>query len=296
MGIWDALRGLFAGKGKDGTLTFEELARRLGLGADELRAVRATYTEFEVAKRSGGTRPIAEPSRPLKRVQRLVLRRLLGKLRAHPAAHGFERGRSIVTNARLHAGKRVVLRLDLEDFFGSIKAGRVETYFRRVGWDGEAASLLARICTHRGSLPQGAPTSPRLSNLVNFRLDSRLAALARRFGADYTRYADDLTFSFAEDSSAAYRVVLSAVRKIVAEEGYRLHTRKKLRVSRRHRRQTVTGLVVNVRASLPRETRRWLRAVEHRARTGRETTLTPAQLAGWRALRAMVDYPPGGRN
>jgi RNA-directed DNA polymerase len=292
MSIWDALRGLFGATGGDrvGTLSVEELARRLALGPEELRALRPTYHEFEVPKRSGGTRRIAEPGRPLKRVQRLLLRRLLGKLRAHPAAHGFERGRSIVTNAQPHAKRSVLLRLDLEDFFGSTKAARVESYFRSIDWNAEAAALLTRLCTHRGSLPQGAPTSPRLSNLVNFRLDARLAALARSCGANYTRYADDLTFSFPEDRPESYRALLRAVKSIVAEEGYRLHTRRKLRISRSHERQIVTGLVVNERVSLPRRTRRWLRAVEHYVRTGRETTLTPAQLAGWRALQAMIDH------
>src|SRR6185295_19177959 len=122
----------------------------------------------------------------LKRVQRLILRRLLRRLRSHTAAHGFERGRSIVTAALPHARRAVVLRMDVHDFFLSTKSEKVSSYFRRVGWNAEAATLLTKLCTHRGGLPQGAPTSPRLSNLLNFRLDARLSALARAHGASYT--------------------------------------------------------------------------------------------------------------
>lgn len=292
MGFWDSLRGLFEGRGAGaggGGLGVDELARRLGLGEAELRALVPRYRPFSIRKRSGAERIIDEPAADLKRVQRLILRRLLGRLRAHPAAHGFERGRSIVTAALPHARRAVVLRLDVQDFFLSTRAETVQAYFRRIGWGAEAAGLLTRLCTHRGGLPQGAPTSPRLSNLVNFRLDARLAALGRSRGANYTRYADDMTFSFDADEHETLVTVIQTTKKVLREEGYRLHTERKLRVLRPHMRQTVAGLVVNERVRLPRATRRWLRAVEHRASLSLETTLTPAQLQGWRALRHMVD-------
>ncbi|HWW75269.1 MAG TPA: reverse transcriptase family protein, partial [Pyrinomonadaceae bacterium] len=276
MGLWDSIRGLFkgsAGGAADdwGTrssrgvnsganaapaLGVAELARRLGVTEAELRALSPRYNSFRVPKRSGGERVIHEPEEELKRVQRLVQRRLLKRLRSHAAAHGFERGRSIVTAALPHARRAVVLRMDVRDFFAETSAARVETYFRRVGWNAEAAALLARLCTHAGGLPQGAPTSPRLSNLVNFRLDARLSALARSQGAAYTRYADDMTFSFDADERENIVAVIRTAKKILGEEGYRLHTDKKLRVLRRHARQTVAGLVVNEGVRLPRATRR----------------------------------------
>jgi hypothetical protein len=291
VGLWDSIRGLFKGGGESagGTLGVDELARRLGVGEAELRAIVPRYRSFTVNKRSGGQRRIEEPAADLKRVQRLILRRLLRRLRAHPAAHGFERGRSIVTAALPHARRAVVLRMDVQDFFLSTKAERVEAYFRRTGWGAEAAGLLTQLCTSRGGLPQGAPTSPRLSNLVNFRLDARLASLARKHGAAYTRYADDMTFSFPSDEHETYVNVIQTTKKALREAGYRLHTERKLRVLRPHMRQTVAGLVVNDGVRLPRATRRWLRAVEHRASLSIETTLTPAQLQGWRALRHMVE-------
>lgn len=286
-----------------------DVSRRLGLSVAELQAVRIEYASFAIPKRGGGAREILAPAPQLKQVQRRIHRRLLRRLRAHPHATGFERGHSIVSNAFPHAGKDVVIRLDLKDFFGSIKVDCVQRYFRFIGYDDEAAGLLTRLCTHEGALPAGAPTSPRLSNLVNYKLDARLAALAAARGLSYSRYADDITFSARQaDVDAAeraagkpegcgtstYRVndVIHGAKRILKEEGYRLHMRRKLRIYRRHQRQVVTGLVVNVKPALPRSTRRRLRAIEHHLRTGRPATLDTQQLAGWIALKRMIGVEP----
>jgi retron-type reverse transcriptase len=293
-----------ANQQRAGTLGVDELARRLGVSEHELRSVTITYDEFQIPKRGGGTRTITAPNPQLKAAQRLILRRLLGSLRAHRWATGFERDSSIVSNAVPHLRQDVVIRLDIKDFFGSTKSSRVESYFRRIGWNAEAAGLLTGLCTFRGSLPQGAPTSPRLSNLVNYRLDARLDELARRRTFGYTRYADDLTFSGPESTPKqlgskikydSFRIndIIHAVKQIVSEEGYVLHTDKKLRIYRRHDRQLVTGIVVNEKPNLPRATRRRLRAIEHRLRTRGEATLTAEQLAGWRALLQMVRTESG---
>ncbi|HEV3446044.1 MAG TPA: reverse transcriptase family protein [Gemmataceae bacterium] len=303
MGLGNLLSKLLArliqGKGYG----VDELARRLGMSAADLRAVAPVYREFAIAKRDGGRRKILAPANNLKDLQRRILRRLLARLKCHPAVHGFERGKSIVSNARCHVGKAVVLRFDLKDFFPSTTAARVHRYFRKIGWNRDASKLLVRLCTHEGGLPQGAPTSPRLSNLVNYRLDARLAGLAARprlrnprtgrlapaqARATYTRYADDLTLSFATDDPKLIRNLIIQVKYLVGSEGYQLHLHKKLQIRRRHDRQLVTGLVVNESVNLPRARRRWLRAVEHRLARGQEATLTPAQVAAWRALAAMV--------
>jgi RNA-directed DNA polymerase len=291
---------------RPGPLGVDELVRRLGVGERELRDLPVSYRSLTLPKRTGGVRSLAVPSSALKAMQRRILRGLLRNLLAHPCATGFERGHSIVTNARPHVGQELVIKLDLKDFFGSTSAGRVEHYFHRIGWNAEAAALLVRLCTHAGGLPTGAPTSPRLSNLVNYRLDARLDALARCYGMSYSRYADDLTFSgpairhyphhnpktlapLPPESPARVNDIINRVKRILARDGYTLHTDKKLRIARRHDRQIVTGLVVNEKVQLPRATRRWLRAVEHRLATSSEATLTPAQLAGWRALGEMVE-------
>ncbi|MBI83268.1 MAG: hypothetical protein CMJ81_08745 [Planctomycetaceae bacterium] len=309
-----------------------ELARRLGIPEQELRTVDPVYHAFSIPKRSGGTRKILAPEPRLKRFQRLLLRRVFAKLSVHPAATGFEPGRSIVTNARTHQGQAVVLRFDLIDFFSSTSTKRLRKYFRQIGWNRPASKLLLRLCTQQGGLPQGAPTSPRLSNLLNYRLDARLAGLIVKLRGRYTRYADDITISFAtRDLHAAgksdfparnsaggtpnhptqtptgqdtIRSITRAVQKVIESEGYRMHHRKKLSVRRQHQQQVVTGLVVNQRVNLPRSTRRWLRAVEHRTQMSqplsltsyqpgsysrrKSPTLSPAQLEGWRSFRAMV--------
>jgi len=291
MGIVDFLSELFGGKGKGRTI--DELARRLKYKPENLRAVKPSYHEFEIPKRSGGKRKICAPDKELKALQRVILKRLIGHLKAHPAATGFERGRSIVGNASAHMGKAVVLRMDIKDFFPSTPAKRVRDYFRAIGWNREATDVLVRLLTWKGGLPQGAPTSPRLSNLVNHRLDARLDALAKSRGAVYTRYADDITFSFDQDDSQRITKVKHLAGMIIRDEGYSIHTRKKVSIRRKHQCQLVTGLVVNSRVNLPRYTRRRLRAVEHHAATNRPSTLTPAQLAGWRSFASMVDKQRG---
>ncbi len=275
-------RGLW---GDDG-LGVAELARRLG-APEEALSRTPRYEPRHIPKR-GGTRLLHVPDDDLKTLQRRILRRLLKRLRCHPAAKGFQPGESIVTHAALHAGRAVVVRLDLRDFFPATRTRRAYDYFRKIGWGRRAARLLTDLCTHHGGLPQGAPTSPRLSNLLNYRLDRRLAAMADRLGARYSRYADDITFSFDPDDRDRVRYVVRFVRRAAAAEGYRVHARK-LRIRRRHQQQRVTGLVVNAGVRLPRATRRWLRAVEHHLRTGRAATLTPQQLAGWHAFRQMVE-------
>jgi len=291
----------------------DELARRIGIEAELLRAVKPAYREFRVPKRSGGERRILAPDKNLKMVQRLILHRVLARLKSHPAAMGFERGRSIVTNALPHVGQAVVVRMDLKNFFESTKSKRVEKFFHAIGWNNEASKLLTALTTYKGSLPQGAPTSPRLANLVNVRLDSRLTGLAAKAGqrirrwrnpatgeeiyADppskihlvYTRYADDLTFSLSEDNIYAVSGIVSSARNIIEDEGYEPHLKKKFKIRRRHQQQNVTGLVTNVRVALPRAARRRLRAIEHHLRMGRPATLTPQQLAGWRSMQFMID-------
>lgn len=271
----------------------DELARRLGLEAGELRSARPSYTRFTIPKRGGGVRQIVAPDPATKALQRRILHRLLARLPVHPACHGFERGRSIVSNAAPHAGQGVVIRLDIRDFFRSTSARRVRRFFRVLGWNREAAAVLSRLTTLDGGLPQGAPTSPRLANLVNIQLDARLDGLASTFQATYTRYADDLTFSFGDGGHDLERPVIQATRRFLRQTGYELHLGRKLRVRRRHQRQLVTGLVVNERVALPRARRRWLRAVEHHIRTGRPATLTQAQLVGWHAFELMVERSGG---
>jgi len=288
MGLWSGLQKLWHWLRHGFGLTAEELARRLGCGLAELEALQPAYREFQVPKRSGGQRRLCAPEDRLKEMQRRILRRLLARLKCHPAATGFQPGQSIVTHARRHASRAVIVRLDIKDFFPTTAARRVYKYFRRIGWNRTAGRLLARLCTHEGGLPQGAPTSPRLSNLVNYRLDCRLAAMARKLGAGYSRYADDITLSFPVDDRKRIRYMITFAGNVARSDGYQVHGARKLQIRRQHQQQRVTGLVVNERVGLPRTVRRRLRAIEHHVRTGRPATLSAAQLAGWRALQHMI--------
>jgi hypothetical protein len=298
MGLFSKVAGMFSKGG--GGRSLEDLCARLGVTSAELRAVRVEYSEFTIPKRDGSRRTIAAPSEGLKRVQRLILRRVLGRLPVHPSVVGFERGLSFVDHARAHAGRAVIVRFDIREFFPSTPEKRVREYLRAIGWGNEAGAELCRLCCRNGALPQGAPTSPRLANLVNGEMDHRLAGAAAKYGASYTRYADDLAFSCEIDVPEAVRTLITVVGLVLKECGYRVNRKKGPRVLRRHQRQTVTGLIVNDGpARLSRKTRRWLRAVEHRAASGSARggapSLSASQLAGWRALRLMVDAQGGRR-
>jgi len=271
----------------------EELARRLGLSPDDLAAFEPGYKVATIPKKRGGTRTLHIPDRDTKALQRTILRKLLAKLKTHPTATGFDPGISIAHNAGMHVGMAVVIKLDIKDFFPNTDAQRIDRYFRRVGWDAQCAALLTNLVTHNGGLPQGAPTSPRLSNLVNYVLDSQIERAAKKFKGTYTRYADDITISYPKDYPRHVRGTVQSVRRECKYHGYTVHTRGKLRIVRRHQQQRVTGLVVNDKVALPRDKRRWLRAVQHRLNTTGKASLTQEQLDGYKALQHMIDTQAG---
>ena len=268
--------------------SFKELCDFLKISENELKMTQVSYREFTLRKRNGGMRLISSPCDELKKMQRLINRRLLEGIQSHFSCCGFEPGESIVYNAEPHQGKKVVIKVDIRDFFASTGSERVYNFFRKLGWNEEVSELLTQLTTYKESLPQGAPTSPKLSNLVNYRLDSRLSAFTTSIGGDYTRYADDITVSLSEDEAFRISHVLSFIRKLLVETGYRPNKRK-IRVLRSHQQQKVTGLVVNQKVQLPRNTRKWLRAVRHRQETTGRCSLNNNQLNGWLALEKMIN-------
>lgn len=269
-------------------LTLADAIERLDLSETDARDIRTmAYHRVEIPKRRGGQRVLHIPDEPTKQLQRRILRRLLSRARCHRCAVGFERGRSIVDAARPHVGKDVVLRIDIAEFFPSTTSERVRDWFRRSGWDDAAAEFLTRCVTHEGALPQGAPTSPRISNLVNARLDGAFFHLALRFGGHYTRYADDITLSFDGVSGRRVRAVLQISRRILKRFGYRMQGRK-TRILRKHQRQDVLGLTVNAQVAVSRRMRRRLRAARHQQRVLGECAMSPSALQGWTAFEDMV--------
>jgi RNA-directed DNA polymerase len=301
-----------------------QLAEALGLTVAELRwltyhrdvASAIHYRRFTIPKRDGSKRAIWAPMPRLKDAQRWVSRNIVEKLLVHGSVHGFLPGRSTLTNAASHLGSKLVVKVDIKDFFPTVTFPRVKGVFRKAGYREEVATLLALLCTesprevvpHEGKtyyvalgprcLPQGAPTSPALTNTLGLRLDRRLSGLARTLGWRYTRYADDLTFSLGSDHPGPPRVgtLLGSVRRVVEAEGFSIHP-DKTAVARSGGRQRITGLVVNGDGPprVPRDFKRRLRAAVHNRALGRPSPTgdSLATLQGWAAYLHMTDPAVG---
>lgn len=315
----------------------EALAKGLGVSIPALRWLcfhrdvesQSHYHVFTIPKRDGSSRTITAPLPELKAAQRWLLRNVVEKLPVHGAAHGFLTGRSIATNAVVHAGADVIVKVDVKDFFPTVTFRRVKGLFRKAGLPENVATLSALLATEppretvefRGktlrvaegprACPQGAPTSPAILNAMCLRLDLRMSGLARMMGFVYTRYADDLAFSYRSDanakgakgtrSAAPIGALLRGVTQILKGEGFRLNA-KKTTVLRRGNAQRVTGLIVNApnkegvpAARVARDVVRKLKAAiwnrEHgRPAMGEESL---AQLKGMAAFIHMADAKRG---
>jgi hypothetical protein len=301
-----------------------QLCEALNLTVSELRrlcyqreaSTYSHYTRFEIPKRSGGMRAIWAPLPTLKQAQHWILHEILERLLVHGAAHGFLSGRSIATNAAEHRNSQLLVKLDIENFFPSISWKRVKGVFRKAGYPEQIATLLALLCTeapreivqHNGKthyvalaercLPQGAPTSPALTNALCLRLDRRITGFSDKAGWRYTRYADDLTFSFAADNTneADISRLLGTVKRILGEEGFNVNV-KKTHVIRQHQMQQVTGLIVNG-AQAPRVSRslkRQMRAALHNLQHGKGLKEGESlnRLKGYAAYIAMTERDLG---
>lgn len=230
------------------------------------------YKHFTIPKRSGGTRAIMSPNKSLKILQGKLNSVLATVYKPKPAAHGFVQARSIVTNAKPHCGQRLVLNIDLKDFFPTINFGRVRGLFiaKPYGLPAAAATVLAQLCCYNNQLPQGAPTSPTISNMICSRLDTQLELLAERHKCAYTRYADDITFStyrsnFAPEicSHADGGVTLGEkFLEAITSNGFVINY-EKLHLQRWDSHQEVTGLTVNRKVNAPRRFIRQVRAMLH---------------------------------
>lgn len=253
-----------------------------------LFSYRQSYAEFWIEKKAGGYRRISHPNRTLQRVQRTILKRILDRLHVGPHCHGFSPGSRLVEHATQHSGARALLSVDIESFFPSIGIARVARVFRAAGYDGSVAMMLAYLCTHRATLPQGAPSSPKLANLACYRLDLRLSGYASKRGLVYTRYADDMSFS--GPSAAALAKSLPMIRHIVATCGFRLNDRK-TRLAGAGRALRVTGLTVaSGSVGIGRQRLRVVRAMIHRFHCG-ASDATLAQIQGQLDHISDVDTP-----
>ena len=242
------------------------------------------YRHFSVPKRDGSPRDLVEPGPALKAAQRKILRLFLNKSKAHSAALGFRRKKSIADHAWAHAGAAIVITADIEDFFPSTTRQRVKSWWRAQGYSTLETRLLTSLTTYRGSLPQGAPTSPALSNLINSDLDAALDRRVRQTGGTYTRYADDLVFSWPHglEPPADFE---QAVRAVLREYGYALHPRKGWHVWRRRDEPEITGVYLTRQGTvdIPDSMRRIMRVLAHSKDEGDQ-----ARLAGYQGYERMI--------
>lgn len=202
---------------------------------------KSLYRIFEIPKKSGGFRQIEAPCERLKHIQRWIEKEIVDKFVISEYATGFRKKMSIVDNAQKHVGKELVINMDIQDFFPSVKYESIFLMFMYIGYKKDVAHLLTKLCTNAENvLPQGSPASPAISNHVLLKLDKRLGKLADSVGADYSRYADDITFS----GNKGIKTIIPLVESIISEEGYQVN-KKKTRLQYHNRRQEVTGLIVN---------------------------------------------------
>lgn len=207
------------------------------------------YKEYKIPKKRGGTRIIDEPFPSLKECQRWILDNILwpyGKSTLSGTVKAFVPKKGLRENARFHRAQEVVLSLDLSDFFGSVLEKDVYLVFHTMGYNASVSKCLTELCTLNGSLPQGSPSSPMLSNLVFTKFDEIIYSFCRSRGIRYTRYADDLTFS----GSFAIGEVVGYVRKVLSKSSFSIND-KKTKVARQSMRQCVTGVVVNEKMQAP---------------------------------------------
>lgn len=205
--------------------------------------IEKNYYNFSISKKSGGKRQISVPNESLTMCQEFIKERILDKIPIHDSTNGFANNRSIITNARNHVGKEMILNIDLKDFFPSINSKKIFYVFHNLcGYSKDLSYCFTKLVMYNGGLPQGACTSPTLSNIVSFKMDIRLSNLSKKMGITYTRYADDITFSGKKDK--INDGLLRIVTKIINESGYQIN-QNKTRFQSCKNKQEVTGLIVN---------------------------------------------------
>ncbi|MEH6518734.1 MAG: reverse transcriptase domain-containing protein [Halioglobus sp.] len=262
----------------------EELAEYFGCDYSSLARLiyrtpdKKKYRQFHIAKKSGGKRTISSPSKALKSIQGKLKDVLYEIYPPRASTHGFTLDRSIVTNAESHLDKKYVFNIDLEDFFGSIHFGRVRNLFLATpfNFNYPVSTILSHICCFQNKLPQGAPTSPVLSNMIAWKLDAQLQRLAGNLHCTYTRYADDISFSFTCTKRRLPEEIVKidndhlgvgeTLNRLIVDNGFRVN-QSKVRLSGKNSRMEVTGLTVNEFANVPRKYVRQISAMINAWRT-----------------------------
>ena len=212
------------------------------------------YRTFYIRKKSGGVRELSAPHYTLKYVQNWIYQNILKNIKVNYCAHGFRPKKSILTNAKVHVKNRSLLKVDMKDFFPSIDINKVVNVFRSMGYSNHVSFYLASICCVNGHLPQGAPTSPALSNIIARHMDNRILGLCKKMNYCYTRYADDIAISGDRIDSS----FVDYVKKIIVECGFEVNE-SKVKLYNGNGAKILTGVsMANNRIRLPRDNRRSL--------------------------------------
>ncbi len=251
--------------------SLDNFAKEIRLSSGKIRYLSATaefhYKTYDIPKTGGKFRTIAQPSRELKAIQSWILRHILDKLSSSTYSKGFEVGSSILDNAQPHIGYNYILTIDLEDFFPNIIPSKIFGVFSSLGYNREMCILFTNLCVFKQGLPQGAPTSPKLANLVCARLDARIQGYAGPKGIVYTRYADDITLS--AHTAQKIQKMKQFINTIISDEGFKIN-HSKTKVCGTKRQKKITGLIVSEKsAGIGREKLREIRAKLHYLFTGK---------------------------
>lgn len=221
------------------------------------RAVKYTqyfYRHYHIPKKNGGTRLISEPLPSLKEIQNWILKEILEKCEVSKYAKAYVKKRSLRSNASFHRDKNLIILIDITNFFGSISKDKIKYIFLSLGYKPELSEMLSGLCTLNNSLPQGAPTSPYLSNLVAKSMDDKISRYCLNNKISYTRYSDDLAFSGTIKTGA----LIKFIKEVFNENGFVLNENK-LRTKNRNQSQRITGIVVNKHLQAPKKTRKLFR-------------------------------------
>lgn len=238
---------------------FTHLSKLLGIEKKYLARIvfhpKYFYHSFTIPKRNGSFRAIDSPSDILLYIQRWIYTSILKNIKLDDSCTGFRTGYSIKNNVDKHLDKKIILKMDLKDFFPSICKKRVISVFRNIGYSPKISFILASLCTLEDKLPQGAPTSPYLSNIIAKRLDIRLKSLCKKFDLQYTRYADDITIS----GNSLPKKIINYIEEIVKNEGFEVNE-KKTRLLYKNNRRIVTGISISSnKLTIPKKNKRDIR-------------------------------------
>ena len=251
-----------------------------------------TYQKHSLAKRSGGIRTLLIPNANLKTIQHQLLNGFNSHLskKVHKCAHAYVKGKSIKTNAAQHVGNKVLIKLDIEKFFDSINKQHLKPYLRSISWSGKVQDRLTELLLTDNGLPQGAPTSPFIANIILYHFDVKVLAYCVQRNYKYTRYADDITVSMPEDNSQSIGRVIKFVEEALENNGFRLNKKsQKLNVLRPHQAQRVCGVTINSgKLTISKKHRRLIRSAQHYKTIDKKPSFSEEQLQGHEAYIKMI--------